>query len=328
MATTAHEAGRRLALDEIRVPENVRALDDCARPGARRIDHAAGHARPSRRPRRRRRLRARRRLSPDRRRPLARPGRRPGRRPRRRDRGRRPRGREHHAQAAQPLRGGQGGPSDARPRPDRGRRRAGTRLAQGTRDGAREGPRAARARAAADRRGRHPPGRRRPAARHRHGRAGAAGRRHRLPRRRQRLGRRAARARARLAGRRRAHPRRQQQGVRRLPAQRRRARDRRATARQEDRAALRPSGEAAQATRPLRLRPSAGALQRDGRRSGARRRRADRVRTRPTDHRRPHAVPRTRQGRDQAHPRRPRGQGGDAARRRRPPAPARRQRTR
>jgi hypothetical protein len=28
MATTVHEAGRRIALDEIRVPENVRALDD------------------------------------------------------------------------------------------------------------------------------------------------------------------------------------------------------------------------------------------------------------------------------------------------------------
>ena len=39
------------------------------------------------------------------------------------------------------------------------------------RDRAREDPRAARARAAADRRGRHPPGRRRPAPRDRHGRA-------------------------------------------------------------------------------------------------------------------------------------------------------------
>jgi hypothetical protein len=28
MATTIHEAGRRIALDEIRVPENMRALDD------------------------------------------------------------------------------------------------------------------------------------------------------------------------------------------------------------------------------------------------------------------------------------------------------------
>jgi hypothetical protein len=28
MATTVHEAGRRIALDEIRVPENVRSLDD------------------------------------------------------------------------------------------------------------------------------------------------------------------------------------------------------------------------------------------------------------------------------------------------------------
>ena len=28
MATTIHEAGRRIALDELRVPENMRALDD------------------------------------------------------------------------------------------------------------------------------------------------------------------------------------------------------------------------------------------------------------------------------------------------------------
>ena len=69
-------------------------------------------------------------------------------------------------------------------------------------------------------------------------------------------------------------------------------------------------GEAAQAARPLRLRPAAGPLHRGGRRPGARRRRADRVRARPADHRRPPAVPRARQGRDQAHPRRARGQGG------------------
>ena len=47
---------------------------------------------------------------------------------------------------------------------------------------AREDPRAARARPAADRRRRHHPRRGRPAARDRQGRAGAAGRRHRLPR--------------------------------------------------------------------------------------------------------------------------------------------------
>ena len=218
MATTVHEAGRRIALErDPRPGERARARRR-ARPGARRLDRAAGHARPARRPRRRRRLRARRRLSPDRRRAVARPGRGAGRHPRRRDRGRRPRGREHHAQAAEPLRGGQGRPRDARPRPHRGRRRAGARLAEGPGHRAREDPRAARARAAADRRGRHPPGRRRPAARDRHGRARAARRRHRLPRRRQRLGRRAAHARARLGARRRAHARREQQGVRRLPA--------------------------------------------------------------------------------------------------------------
>ena len=60
---------------------------------------------------------------------------------------------------------------------DRGRRRAGARLAQGARHGAREAARAARARPAADRRRRHPAVRRRPAARDRHGRAGAARRR-------------------------------------------------------------------------------------------------------------------------------------------------------
>ena len=55
--------------------------------------------------------------------------------------------------------------------------------------------------------------------------------------------------------------------------------------------------------------PAAGPLQRRGRRPGARRRRADRVRARPPDHRRPLALPRARQDRDQAHPRRPAGQG-------------------
>ena len=77
------------------------------------------------------------------RRTIARPGRCPCCHPRRRDRGCRPRGREHHAQAAQLLRGGQGRPRHARPRPDRGRRCAGTRLAQAPRHGAREDPPAA-----------------------------------------------------------------------------------------------------------------------------------------------------------------------------------------
>ena len=77
------------------------------------------------------------------------------------------------------------------------------------------------------------------------------------------------------------------------------------------------SREAAQAARPLRLRPAAGPLHRRGRRPGARRRRADRVRRAgPADHRRPPAVPRARQDRDQAHPRR--------ARRPRPTPPRRR----
>ena len=106
---------------------------------------------------------------------------------------------------------------------------------------------------------------------------------------------------------RRAHAQRRQQGVRRLPALGERARDRRAAAGQEDRAALRRRREAAQAARPLRLRPAAGPLHRRGRRPGPRRRRADRVRARPADHRRPPAVPRAGQDRDQAHPRRPRG---------------------
>ena len=50
-------------------------------------------------------------------------------------------------------------------------------------------------------------------------------------------------------------------------------------------------------------------LHRRRRRSGPRRRRPDRVRPRPADHRRPPAVPRARQGRDQAHPRRPASEG-------------------
>jgi hypothetical protein len=63
-------------------------------------------------------------------------------------RGLSPRGRHNHAvginhvQAAEPLRGGQGRQRDARPRPHRGRRRAGARLAQEPGHGAREDPRA------------------------------------------------------------------------------------------------------------------------------------------------------------------------------------------
>ena len=54
-------------------------------------------------------------------------------------RGRRPGGREHRAQAAQPLRGSQGRPGDARPRAERGRRGAGAGLAEDARDRAGEG---------------------------------------------------------------------------------------------------------------------------------------------------------------------------------------------
>ena len=101
-----------------------------------------------------------------------------------------------------------------------------------------------------------------------------------------------------------AHARDRQQDVRRVPGERELARDRRAAARQEDRAAVRRGGEAASPARPLRLRAAAGPVHRGRRRPGARRRRADRVRARPADHRRPPAVPRAGQGRDQAHPRR------------------------
>src|SRR5439155_25540666 len=52
--------------------------------------------------------------------------------------------------------------------------RPGARLAQGPRYRPGQGPRAARARPAADRRGHHPPGRRRPAPRDRHRRPRAA----------------------------------------------------------------------------------------------------------------------------------------------------------
>jgi hypothetical protein len=82
----------------------------------------------------------------------------------------------------EPLRGGQGRQGDARSRPDRGRRRAGARLAQEPRHRTREDPRAARARAAARRRGRHRPGRRLPAPRDRRRRARPLGGRDRLPR--------------------------------------------------------------------------------------------------------------------------------------------------
>ena len=61
----------------------------------------------------------------------------------------------------------------------------------------------------------------------------------------------------------------------------------------------------------LRLRAAARALHGRRRRPGARRRGADRVRARPADHRRPHAVSRACQARHQAHLRRPRGEGDD-----------------
>ena len=277
VSTLTHEAGRQVALERIRVPDNVRALDDAhvqalagsialqgmlvpvvVRSDGDGFELVAGFHR-------------------DRGRAVARPGRGAGRRPRRRDRGRRPRGGEHHAQAAQPVRGGQGRPRDARPRADRGRRRPGARLAQDAGHGAREDPRAARARPAADRRRRDRAVGRRPAARDRRRRAGAAGCRDRLPGRRQRLGRRTPRARARLGARRR-DARDRRQDLRRLPRQRELARDRRAAARQEDRAAVRRRGAAASPARPLRLRAAADPIHRGRRRPGARRRRADRVR--------------------------------------------------
>ena len=115
MATTTQQTGRLVALDRIRVPENVRALDEAHVEALAGSIKLQGMLVPLVVRERRRRLRAGRRLSPHRRRALARPGRGAGRRARRRHRGRRPRGREHHAQAAQPLRGGQGRPRDARP---------------------------------------------------------------------------------------------------------------------------------------------------------------------------------------------------------------------
>src|SRR5215210_976451 len=62
-----------------------------------------------------------------------------------------------------------------------------------------------------------------------------------------------------------ADPQRRRQGVRRLPALHELARDRGVAAGQEDRAALRRRREAAQATRPLRLRPAPDPLHRGGR---------------------------------------------------------------
>jgi hypothetical protein len=50
MATIAPDVGRQVALDQIRVLENVRALDDTHVQAARRLDQAAGHPRPGRRP--------------------------------------------------------------------------------------------------------------------------------------------------------------------------------------------------------------------------------------------------------------------------------------
>jgi hypothetical protein len=137
-------------------------------------------------------------------------------------------------------------------------------------------------------------------------------------------------ARAGPGARRRPAPRPQQQGVRRLPAQCQRERDRRATAGQEDRAALRAGGEAPQAARPLRLGPADHAVHRRRHRPGARRRRADRVRAGgEADHRRPRALPRTRQRAPSSAPTttsRPRPP--QSPRRGRPSAPARHQRTR
>ena len=195
---------------------------------------------------------------------------------------------------------------------------------------AREDPRAARARPAADRRGRHPPGRRRPAARDRHGRA-----------------RRCSTPSSPTSTTATPGP---PSGSRASPAGCSTPRCTHAgngkvfaaylhSASAHEIAELRLGKkteqlyarrrEAAQAARPLRLRAAAGPLHRRRRRPGARRRRADRVRARPADHRRPPALPRARQGRDQAHPRRARGQGrGGRARRRRPRARARRRPTR
>jgi hypothetical protein len=51
MATTINKARRRVALDEIRVPQNLRALDDAHVPCACRLDQVAGHHRPGRCPR-------------------------------------------------------------------------------------------------------------------------------------------------------------------------------------------------------------------------------------------------------------------------------------
>ena len=96
MATTTHQTGRRIALGEIRVPENVRALDAghvkalagsiklqgmlvpvvVRDDGEKGFELVAGFHRIAAAK-------------------LARAGRRAGRRARRRDRGRRPRGGEH-----------------------------------------------------------------------------------------------------------------------------------------------------------------------------------------------------------------------------------------
>ena len=139
---------------------------------------------------------------------------------------------------------------------------------------------------------------------------GAARRRDRLPRRRQRVGRRAAHARARLGARRRAHA---------TPATARCSPPTCTRASAHEIAELRLGKKTeqlyAQAEKLHKqldryaYGPPQVRFTDDGRRPGARRRRADRVRARPADHRRPPALPRARQGRDQAHPRRARGQG-------------------
>ena len=131
MATTTHQSGRRIALGEIRVPENVRALD----PG--HVKALAGSIKlqgmlvPVVVRDDGERLRAGRRLSPDRRRAVAGLADVPAvvRDVETEDADRAV---ENIARKQlNPYEEAQGGPRDARPRAERGRRRAGARLAQG-----------------------------------------------------------------------------------------------------------------------------------------------------------------------------------------------------
>ena len=109
--------------------------------------------------------------------------------------------------------------------------------------------------------GRHRAKRGRPAAGDRTRLAAAAGRGRRVLGGWERVGGRAARARARLgAGL--CAARREREGVRRLHEPRRAARDRRAAAREEDRGPVRRGREAAQADRPLCVRPATDPVQR------------------------------------------------------------------